>query len=164
MGPGIAGQAWKKTARRGTARQVHLIALSPSVAQAMYAGSPVVAVASGGPLETVKDGQTGFLRPGTPEGFAEAIATMVREPRLKETMGRAGHAHVKGRFGLDAFSATLEEAVRQTVAAGGENGVVQGRGRALLLLLLLWSLAVVGALAALVWAWMWVGGAVLAKE
>jgi alpha-1,3/alpha-1,6-mannosyltransferase len=84
----------------------------------MYAGSPVVAVASGGPLETVKDQETGFLRSGDAAGFAEAIARMVREPRLKGTMGRAGHAHVRTRFGLDAFSATLEAAVRQTVVGG----------------------------------------------
>jgi len=101
----------------------------------MYAGSPVVAVASGGPLETVQDGQTGFLRPGTASGFADAIARMVRDPGLKETMGRAGHAHVRGCFGLDAFSATLEAAVRQTVEAGA--GVGAGtRGWVVVLLLL----------------------------
>ena len=30
--------------------------------EAMYCGTPVIAAASGGPLETVVDGETGFLR------------------------------------------------------------------------------------------------------
>lgn len=106
----------------------------------MYAGSPVVAVASGGPLETVRDGETGFLRPGTAAGFADAIARMVRDPALKGTMGRASHAHVRERFGLDAFSATLEAAVRQTVARGRAG---KGGGRAWFVLSLV-LLAVVG--------------------
>lgn len=101
----------------------------------MYAGSPVVAVASGGPLETVRDGATGFLRPGTAEGFAEAIARMVRDPGLKASMGRAGHAHVRERFGLDAFSRTLDGAVRQTVRVGGGGGG-GSRGRLVVVLVL----------------------------
>ncbi len=112
--------------------------------QAMYAGSPVVAVASGGPLETVQDGQTGFLRPGTASGFADAIARMVRDPGLKEPMGRAGHAHVRGRFGLDAFSATLEAAVRQTVEAGAVVGA--GTVGWVVVVLLLLAVIVVAAL------------------
>lgn len=116
----------------------------------MYAGSPVVAVASGGPLETVRDGETGFLRPGTAEGFADAIARMVRDPGLKAIMGRAGHAHVRERFGLDAFSRTLEAAVRQTVRVddgngGAGEGAQGGRGRLVLALLLLVMVGLVGA-------------------
>lgn len=129
-------------------QSIHLL-LPPPTHQAMYAGSPVVAVASGGPLETIRDGETGFLRPGTAEGFADAIATMVRDPGLKGTMGRAGHAHVRARFGLDAFSATLEGAVRQTVAVAGKGGgAAAGKGRVWVLVvvvaLLLLALVVVG--------------------
>lgn len=113
----------------------------------MYAGSPVVAVASGGPLETVRDGETGFLRPGTAEGFADAMARMVRDPGLKATMGRAGHTHVRECFGLDAFSRTLEAAVRQAVQFyrhGHKEERVQGsRGRLMLVLLLVVVVVVV---------------------
>ncbi|TFJ83655.1 hypothetical protein NSK_004759 [Nannochloropsis salina CCMP1776] len=82
--------------------------------EAMYAGSPVVAVASGGPLETVVDGTTGFLCQGDPEGFANAMYRFVVDPTLKETMGAAGHVHVKENFGLDMFAKTLEGAVLDT--------------------------------------------------
>jgi glycosyltransferase involved in cell wall biosynthesis len=90
--------------------------------EAMYAGSPVLAVASGGPLETVLDGKTGFLCEGTGRGFAEAMLRLVREPELKEEMGRAGHGHVKEKFGLDAFAATLEKAVLETRTRAREGG------------------------------------------
>lgn len=90
--------------------------------EAMYAGSPVLAVASGGPLETVLDGKTGFLCEGTGRGFAEAMLRLVREPELKEEMGRAGHEHVKEKFGLDAFAATLEKAVLETRTRAREGG------------------------------------------
>jgi len=90
--------------------------------EAMYAGSPVLAVASGGPLETVLDGKTGFLCEGTGGGFAEAMLRLVREPELKEEMGRAGHVHVKEKFGLDAFAATLEKAVLETRTRAREGG------------------------------------------
>jgi alpha-1,3/alpha-1,6-mannosyltransferase len=97
----------------------------------MYAGSPVVAVASGGPLESVKDGETGFLRPGDPPSFSQAILTLVRDPRLKASMGRAGHQHVRDKFSLDAFGATLDGIVLDVHGRG------QGRRpwRAVLLLL-----------------------------
>jgi alpha-1,3/alpha-1,6-mannosyltransferase len=110
----------------------------------MYAGSPVVAVASGGPLETVKDQETGFLRSGDAAGFAEAIARMVREPRLKGAMGRAGHAHVRARFGLDAFSATLEAAVRQTVVEGGGKPRTGGWWRLVLVVMVVLLLLLLG--------------------
>ncbi len=38
--------------------------------EAMYAGTPVIAVNSGGPLETVKNEFTGFLREGEVSGLA----------------------------------------------------------------------------------------------
>ena len=81
----------------------------------MYAGSPVIAVASGGPLETIVDEETGFLCEGNGQGFAEAILKLVENPSLKKTMGAAGHAHVKASFGLAAFAQTLDATVRSTV-------------------------------------------------
>ena len=48
--------------------------------EAMYGRRPVVAQASGGPLESVKDGETGFLCAGNPEDFAEAMSVLLRDP------------------------------------------------------------------------------------
>jgi glycosyltransferase involved in cell wall biosynthesis len=41
--------------------------------EAMAAGTPVLAVDSGGPRETVLDGRTGWLRPATPAAFSEEM-------------------------------------------------------------------------------------------
>lgn len=89
--------------------------------EAMYAGSPVVAVASGGPMETVVDGVTGFLRPQTPEAFASAIRKFVEEPGLSHRMGMKGHAHVAKTFSLETFGETLETEL-MTMVKTAETG------------------------------------------
>ncbi len=109
--------------------------------EAMYAGSPVVAVASGGPLETVQEGVTGFLCPGDGPGFAAAMLRFVRGPGLKGTMGQAGHAHVKAKFGLGAFATTLEAAVVETLRRGGG-----GRGWLVVLVMLVLVVGLVAVL------------------
>jgi alpha-1,3/alpha-1,6-mannosyltransferase len=83
--------------------------------EAMYAGVPVVAVASGGPLETVVDGETGFLCEGAAEPFAEALHKLVLQLSREQVraLGMAGHARVKELFTLDAFGDTLDRYVRQ---------------------------------------------------
>lgn len=95
----------------------------------MYAGSPVIAVASGGPLETIVDQQTGFLCEGNSHRFAYAILHLVKNPELKRAMGRAGHDHVKASFGLEAFAQTLDQAIRQTTSSGDEGkGMMMKKG------------------------------------
>ena len=73
----------------------------------------MVAVASGGPLETVVDGQTGFLCEGTAGPFAEAIGKLVSPAgaKLKQKMGLAGHARVKKTFTLQLFGERLDDMV-----------------------------------------------------
>jgi len=60
---------WASISRNSIKRTYQMIVWSDP-AQAMALGCPVIAVASGGPLETVLDGETGFLceavRPGVP--------------------------------------------------------------------------------------------------
>lgn len=76
--------------------------------EAMASGRAVVAVAAGGPLETVVDGATGFLRPPTPEAFGDAIARLIADRDLALRLGRAARAHA-ARFSRRAFGAALEE-------------------------------------------------------
>ncbi|XP_076869279.1 alpha-1,3/1,6-mannosyltransferase ALG2 [Brachyhypopomus gauderio] len=75
--------------------------------EAMYAGRPVVAVASGGPLESVAHGETGFLCEPTPESFSEAMERLATDAGLRDRMGRAGRARVLERFSLQAFAEQL---------------------------------------------------------
>ena len=75
--------------------------------EAMYCCCPVVAVSSGGPLESVEDGETGFLCEPTAGAFSQAMERRVREPQLRRDMGPAGRKRVQDKFSLEAFSNQL---------------------------------------------------------
>ncbi|MGZ8622718.1 MAG: glycosyltransferase family 4 protein [Actinomycetota bacterium] len=60
------------------------------------AGRPVVTLTdSGGPLEFVVDGETGFVRPPEPKGIAEAFDRLQGDHELAARMGTAGNAFVR---------------------------------------------------------------------
>ena len=75
--------------------------------EAMYMERPVIAVNSGGPLETVIDGKTGFLCEPTHDAFAVKMAHFVRTPTAREELGRAGKKRVVGSFSFPAFTRKL---------------------------------------------------------
>ena len=88
--------------------------------EAMYMERPVIAVNSGGPLETVIDGKTGFLCEPTAEAFAEKMAYFVRTPAAKGELGQAGKRRVLGSFSFPAFTRKLNGIVCRL--ANGNNG------------------------------------------
>ncbi len=54
---------------------------------------------AGGPLEIVVQGETGLLvPPAAPDELAEAILRLLRDPRLREAMGRAGRTRYAQYF------------------------------------------------------------------
>ena len=77
--------------------------------EAMYAGSAIVALNSGGPKETIQDGTTGYLVDFIPgdsyEKLETAIENMIADPLKAIEMGKKGHDHVKSKFGIDSFQA-----------------------------------------------------------
>ena len=75
--------------------------------EAMYVGTPVIAVNSGGPMETVVSGETGILTHQTPEAFAEAMETFVMGTRDREAMSTAAHCRVVSNFSFIKFSEHL---------------------------------------------------------
>nr|XP_033785526.1 alpha-1,3/1,6-mannosyltransferase ALG2 [Geotrypetes seraphini] len=75
--------------------------------EAMYLYCPVIAVNSGGPVETVVNDVTGFLCDPSPAQFSKAMEKFVKDPSLKNTMGMKGRARVRERFSTDAFSNQL---------------------------------------------------------
>lgn len=79
--------------------------------EAMYMSCPVIAVASGGPLETVEDGKTGFLCRPDAKSFAEAMASVVQDEVLRKRMGKAGHKRVTSMFSFNAFTNQLDHIV-----------------------------------------------------
>lgn len=82
--------------------------------EAMAAGRPVVAVANAGPLETVVDGETGYLCPATPDAFAAAMARLGRDGALRARLGAAGRSRA-ARFSRRAFGDNLDGVLRELV-------------------------------------------------
>ena len=82
--------------------------------EAMAAGTPVIAMASGGPLETVKPDFTGFLiqEPFGKIEMAKAIEKFVVNPDLCKQLGKNGPSHVDDLFSFKAFSEKLDKIVQ----------------------------------------------------
>ena len=95
--------------------------------ECMAARRPVVAAASGGPLESVVHGQTGFLcDPPTPHAFAECMSKLVSRPAEAAAMGAAGAKRVADCFSRDAFAAQLEVVCRRAMGEGTATPVGGG--------------------------------------
>ncbi|XP_073150169.1 uncharacterized protein [Henckelia pumila] len=75
--------------------------------EAMAAHKPVIACNSGGPVETIKSGVTGFLCDPTPQEFSLAMANFIRNPQMSETMGRDARKHVVQSFSTKIFGQHL---------------------------------------------------------
>ena len=85
--------------------------------EAMALGTAVVAVASGGPLETIVHGHTGFLVSQTKESFATAMEQLLlpdeesRTEKRADVMGRRGRLRVKEHFSKKALGEKLQKCV-----------------------------------------------------
>jgi glycosyltransferase involved in cell wall biosynthesis len=80
------------------------------VLEAMLLGVPVVAFAVGGVPEQV--GDTGVLvPPGDVEAFAAAVGALVDDPQRRAELGRRARERADTRFSVEAFRATLRQAL-----------------------------------------------------
>jgi glycosyltransferase involved in cell wall biosynthesis len=76
--------------------------LGTSLLDAMAAGKPVVATATGGIPEVVVDGETGFLvLPRDHDAMAAAIVKLLQDETLRRRMGEAGRARACELFSAD---------------------------------------------------------------
>lgn len=81
-----------------------------TVLEAMAAGKPVIATAVGGVPELVKDGETGILvPPGDPQALVQAILPLVKDPMLRERMGKEGQRRAIERFDITQTAREYEE-------------------------------------------------------
>jgi len=99
--------------------------------EAMACRAPVVASATGGILEVVVDGQTGYLVPFVadsvtsfptePEQFSRDLATRIAEllddPKKAKAMGEAGRKRVEEHFSWTAIAAQTIDLYRSLIAA-----------------------------------------------
>jgi len=80
-----------------------------SLVEAMAAALPVVATGVGGNVDAVHPGETGLLVPvGDSEALAGALTTLLRDPQLRQRMGRAGLARARRDYGRSTVVPRLE--------------------------------------------------------
>ncbi|RHZ79065.1 hypothetical protein Glove_152g73 [Diversispora epigaea] len=89
--------------------------------EAMYARLPVIACNSGGPKETIIDGETGVLCDSNSEAFAGVIASFVNGDYDREAMGNKGRSHVQKSFSLDTFINSLEDLLIKLASDNSQN-------------------------------------------
>lgn len=82
------------------------------IVEAMLLGKPVVAAASGGPMEIVADGSSGFLaQPGDSEKLAAAVTRFFKDRELAVEMGARGRERAQSRFGLEKTLSEIEKII-----------------------------------------------------
>lgn len=108
----VAGEKKRKT-MRGSCIYVlpsYFEGLPISVLEAMSYGIPVISTPVGGIPEAVEDGKSGFLiQPGDTKALAEKISYLIRNPRIREKMGKEGHRIAKERFDIKKIAGQLQE-------------------------------------------------------
>jgi glycosyltransferase involved in cell wall biosynthesis len=82
--------------------------------EAMACGKPVIGGAHGGAPEVIEDGKTGYLVPhGDAAQLATAIETLLKDPQLREEMGRRGRQRVENEFRFSVFAKSLRKILRE---------------------------------------------------
>jgi alpha-1,3/alpha-1,6-mannosyltransferase len=77
----------------------------------MLRGTPVIACNSGGPLETIEDGVSGFLLETIPQLWAEAMTTLATDENFREKMSYDGVQTVKLNFSIRSLEKKLVKIV-----------------------------------------------------
>lgn len=112
--------------------------------EAQLHATPVLALPNGGPLETIEDNLTGFLRPG--EQW-DSVLQKVLVDGVNEEMGRRGRQRVIAEFSKEAMAARFEvecvDVVERTGGLGQGKWVLKwdlwvGWGVVAVLLVMIW--------------------------
>ncbi|MGQ0648813.1 MAG: glycosyltransferase [Gemmatimonadaceae bacterium] len=84
--------------------------------EAQLCETPVVAYASGGTTDTVRDGETGVLVPaGNVDALAAALDALLTEPERGAGLGRAGRMHAMALFAPESAARRYAELYRGLV-------------------------------------------------
>ncbi len=79
--------------------------------EAMYCEKPVIATNTGGPLETVKNKQTGFLVKPNVLDFAECLTQLIQNPDLQQKMAKNARRNVIDNFSYISFTQNLNTVI-----------------------------------------------------
>ena len=100
-----------------------------AIAEALASGLPVVASTVGSIPDMIRDGQNGLLVPaGDPRRLGEALARLVGEPELRESMGLRSRELAEQEHDSDANCRRLFE-LMDRIAADGPGGNPSTRAR-----------------------------------
>ena len=87
------------------------------VLEAFAVGKPVVATRVGGTPEVVQDGVSGFLTaPDQANLMAQHLLQLLNNPSLRQTMGNAGHKHVREHFSFESQTEEYEALYRRVAS------------------------------------------------
>ena len=86
-----------------------------SLMEAMACGIPVTSTNTAGIPELVVDGAGLLVEQRNAGQLAQALEKLIREPKLRESIGRAGQAEVEKRFNLHRNAAILREMICEAV-------------------------------------------------
>ncbi|KAG6173069.1 hypothetical protein E4U51_006409 [Claviceps purpurea] len=83
----------------------------------MLSHLPVLAANTGGPVETIADPQTGWLRdPADVDAWSDVMRQALKMPAQERAkMGLAGEKRVRDLFGRDTMAETLEKNITHIV-------------------------------------------------
>ena len=86
--------------------------------QALLAGKPAVSYDVDGAREVVISGETGFLvPPQSVEPLAQALATLARDPALRQRLGAQGRARFTDQFRHETMTRRVRELYEEVIAS-----------------------------------------------
>jgi len=89
--------------------------------EAMACEVPVVATNAGGPATVIESGVTGFLvDPTDIEAFADALATLIRDPGKRQEYGKRGRLRVEENYSWEIIAARHLAAYEQAAKDGSD--------------------------------------------
>ena len=92
------------------------------IVEAMIQGTPVIAAASGGPLEIISDGVDGLLRdPSDASSLGEAIRWCCGNRHGSYQMGEAGRRMARERFTVQAYAERVSRLYDELLQDRGRN-------------------------------------------
>ncbi|MEG1564610.1 MAG: glycosyltransferase family 4 protein [Bacteroides sp.] len=84
--------------------------------EAIQHGLPCVTTSEGGILDIIQDGVNGIVvESQNCVALADAISTLIEDPKLREKMGNMGHRMFKEKFTTEIFESRLAECIQKTI-------------------------------------------------